>query len=88
MEGQRQLKKCTLSVAFSKDVDPVIDWVNTPWSVKANPEELIKTATVKYAENGIKIILEFNTIEAYLCDDSGGEPKLFTLIGAEVGASE
>ena len=88
MEGKKQLEECTLSVAFAKDVDPVIKWCNRDWTVKGTPEELFKTSSFKSGDNKVELILTFNTVQLYACAPGDTTPKLYTFIAAEVGATE
>jgi len=87
MENQKQLRKCTTGVAFAVDVDPAIDRLNIPWEFSFQPAEMVKTASVVYGDNKIRIVLELNTIDIVACDEAGIQTT-FTVPGFQPGAIE
>ena len=87
MEGLEKIERVKGPITWDTTGNKLVDRANTNWTVKVDPEALVSTATVKFGNNGIQILLTFNTETFVVCDDQGVQ-KTITAIAFQPGEVE
>lgn len=71
MENLKKIEPVTAALVFEPKGNEIIERLNLPWKVKIEPEGLINTAVFQYADNGIVLMITFNTVNLVACDENG-----------------